>query len=58
MSVVIRYHCDQCGKFISKSEVMIREDRLTGKKMHYCHECYHELFIGAPVYTQQSLKVF
>lgn len=51
MSVVIRYHCDVCGKFINKNEVMKKGE------LHYCKECYKDTFM-APVYTQASLKVF
>jgi hypothetical protein len=57
MTIVIRYHCDECGKFINKSEVMIKVDGLTGKRTHYCHDCYKEKY-GGTVYTQKSLKVF
>lgn len=58
MTEVLRYHCDGCGKFINKNEVVIRRDKFSGKKVHYCHDCYKDINEGAKVYTQKSLKVF
>jgi hypothetical protein len=57
MSVVIRYHCDGCGQFIKKGQVIILHDPFTGVKGHYHIDCAKEIAPSRPVYTQEMLKV-
>lgn len=51
LMIVLRYHCDKCGQFVNKNEVMKRGE------LHYCHDCYKDVF-SAPAFTQILLKVF
>jgi len=57
MSVVIRYHCDGCGRFISKGRVVTIKDSFTGASGHYHPDCAKLVSPTRPVFTQELLKV-
>jgi hypothetical protein len=57
MSIVIRYHCDGCGQFISKGRVVTLHDPFSGAKGHYHPDCAKVIAPSRPVFTQELLKV-